>query len=142
MWIEPKTNWQYSRDAEGNYIGDRFNVKDYNRIKNNSKFLKELLLETYSVLDTVGDLGIDLTYSDYIYADMIMKIEDVIYLIKDTVNISGPLSLPSCVDNGKFLTATDLNEIEHVQLKMYDLLIGQLNGIRRLSFTLGGGDFE
>ena len=141
MWIEPKVDWQYNIDQNGNYTGDRFNAEDYNRIKNNSVFLKDLLLELYIVSDTVGDLGKDLIYSDYVYADMIMKIEEAIYLISDTMEILNMDRLPICTENGRFLTVTDLNKIESTQLKLYKLLIGQLDGIRKLSFTLGGGIF-
>lgn len=141
MWIEPKVDWQYNIDQNGNYTGDRFNAEDYNRIKNNSVFLKDLLLELYIVSDTVGDLGKDLIYSDYVYADMIMKIEGAIYLISDTMEILNMDRLPICTENGRFLTVTDLNKIESTQLKLYKLLTGQLDGIKKLSFTLGGGIF-
>ena len=40
-WTTPKTDWYGTTDADGVYIGDRFNAADFNRIKNNLDFLRD-----------------------------------------------------------------------------------------------------
>ena len=45
-WETPKTDW-YGEEIEGVYVGDRFNAVDYNRIKNNLIFLRDLAVTVY-----------------------------------------------------------------------------------------------
>ena len=45
-WITPKTDW-YGEVVDGVYVGDRFNASDYNRIKNNLSYLRELAVQMY-----------------------------------------------------------------------------------------------
>ena len=47
MWQTPKTNWYGSVDANGHYEGDRFNAVDFNRIKNNLEYLREMAIKMY-----------------------------------------------------------------------------------------------
>ena len=46
-WTTPKTDWQGATNAEGVYIGDRFNAADFNRIKNNLQYLRDLAIKMY-----------------------------------------------------------------------------------------------
>lgn len=64
-WQTPKTNWKQ---------GDKVNMQDYNRWKNNITYLRELSLEVYKSY-TLTDMGTDKAYTDYIYADEINTIE-------------------------------------------------------------------
>ena len=42
-WITPKTNWRVRIDPwTGNYLGDFFNVADYERIVGNIKYLHDI----------------------------------------------------------------------------------------------------
>ena len=41
-WQTPKTDWHGSTNSEGVYTGDRFNASDFNRIKNNLTFLRDM----------------------------------------------------------------------------------------------------
>lgn len=42
VWKQPKTDWKIEYDENGDYIGDYFEVADYNRIKNNLAYLKNI----------------------------------------------------------------------------------------------------
>ena len=48
VWQEPKTDWK---------ITDRFNITDFNRIKNNINYLHEKAMETsrYFKIDHMGE---------------------------------------------------------------------------------------
>lgn len=64
-WIEPKTNW--------NANSDRFNIGDYNRIKNNLTYLHEYASELYVPFET-EDMGEDATYPIFWDVDMFNEI--------------------------------------------------------------------
>ena len=46
-WETPKTDWHGERDANGVYFGDRFNATDFNRIKNNLQYLRDMAIALY-----------------------------------------------------------------------------------------------
>ena len=46
MWTTPKTDW-YGVSEDGVYRGDRFNAVDFNRIKNNLEYLRDLAQTMY-----------------------------------------------------------------------------------------------
>lgn len=67
MWQEPKTNWQST---------DYFNFSDYNRIKNNIAYLRDLALEVF-VDFPYKEMGEDKTsYAQYPYADEFTLMEE------------------------------------------------------------------
>ena len=45
-WSTPKTDWN-GETVDGVYTGDRFNAVDFNRIKNNLEYLRELAIKMY-----------------------------------------------------------------------------------------------
>lgn len=49
-WVNPKVNWEEN---------DRFNISDYNRIKNNLSYLKERANNTIRPF-FIEDMGVDL----------------------------------------------------------------------------------
>ena len=53
-WTTPKTDWQGATNAEGVYIGDRFNAADFNRIKNNLQYLRDLAIKMYDEFSLVS----------------------------------------------------------------------------------------
>ena len=57
-WITPKTDWWGRTDDEGVYTGDRFNAADFNRIKNNLDYLRNLAIKMYKEFSLVS-LGTD-----------------------------------------------------------------------------------
>ena len=74
-WTTPKTDWYGTTDADGVYIGDRFNAADFNRIKNNLDFLRDLAIKLYEEFSLVS-LGQDRVPGDYFYADEINQLEE------------------------------------------------------------------
>ena len=72
-WKTPKTDWHGSTNSEGVYTGDRFNASDFNRIKNNLEFLRELAITMYDDF-VINNLGNDRTPKDYFYADEINRL--------------------------------------------------------------------
>ena len=73
-WEAPKTDW-FGQMVDGVYVGDRFNATDFNRIKNNLSYLRELALKMYDEF-TIHSLGEDRTPVDFFYADEINKLEE------------------------------------------------------------------
>ena len=47
LWETPKTDWYGFTNGKGDYEGDRFNSNDYNRIKNNIQYLRDMAVEMY-----------------------------------------------------------------------------------------------
>lgn len=135
-WTPPKIDWFGSTDEEGVYSGDRFNNEDYNRIKNNLNYLRELAVALYPAF-AINFLGDDKTKRDFFYADEINKIEDNIDIIaKNTANFYYG-EKQTFYDNGKIFDYNELNRIESAILNMYEQLTNQYRGRRMLSFPLG-----
>ena len=140
-WETPKTNWQGYVDNNGNYIGDRFNAGDFNRIKNNLEYLKELAIKLYDSFSIVS-LGADKTPADYFYADEINALEENLDTInKNTLNMSYGTS-PVYNDNGNTMDFIELNRLEGAILDLYDKLTNKRNGRRMFTWNFGmKGDF-
>lgn len=140
-WETPKTNWQGYVDNNGNYIGDRFNAGDFNRIKNNLEYLRELAIELYDSFSIVS-LGADKTPADYFYADEINALEENLNTInKNTLNMSYGTS-PVYNDNGNTMDFIELNRLEGAILDLYDKLTNKSNGRRMFTWNFGmKGDF-
>lgn len=140
-WETPKTNWQGYVDNNGNYIGDRFNAGDFNRIKNNLEYLKELAIKLYDSFSIVS-LGADKTPADYFYADEINTLEENLNTInKNTLNMSYGTS-PVYNDNGNTMDFIELNRLEGAILDLYDKLTNKSNGRRMFTWNFGmKGDF-
>lgn len=138
-WETPKTNWQGYVDNNGNYIGDRFNASDFNRIKNNLEYLKELAIKLYDSFSIVS-LGADKTPADYFYADEINALEENLDTInKNTLNMSYGTS-PVYNDNGNTMDFIELNRLEGAILDLYDKLTNKSNGRRMFTWNFGMKD--
>ena len=61
-WTTPKTDWYgVTNPSDGVYTGDRFNAVDFNRIKNNLTYLRELALKMYDESPSVLTVPIRIT---------------------------------------------------------------------------------
>lgn len=140
-WETPKTNWQGYVDNNGNYIGDRFNASDFNRIKNNLEYLRDLAIKLYDSFSIVS-LGADKTPADYFYADEINALEENLNTInKNTLNMSYGTS-PVYNDNGNTMDFIELSRLEGAILDLYDKLTNKSNGRRMFTWNFGmKGDF-
>lgn len=144
-WIEPKTDWSAQYSDTGLFIGDFFNVEDYNRIKNNLLYLRELSTKLMNNVPVVT-VGQDKHYpdganpdfdNDHFFADEINLIEDGLEALDERMGFVDFGDKQTFYDNGKFIDADELNRIERAELKMYNLLVSSIAGKLRLAFRLG-----
>ena len=134
-WEAPKTDG-CGQMVDGVYVGDRFNATDFNRIKNNLSYLRELALKMYDEF-TIHSLGEDRTPVDFFYADEINKLEENLNTINsNTIKRSYGVA-PTYTDNGNTMTFTELNRLESAILDLYDRLTNQSEGRRTLQFNFG-----
>lgn len=141
-WVTPKTDWYGYTDADGVYTGDRFNAADFNRIKNNLQFLRDLAITMYSTFSIVS-LGSDRTPADYFYADEINQLEANLNTINTNTLRRSYGSTPSYNDNGNTMDFNELNRLEGAILDLYDRLSNQSEGRRMFTWNFGtkGGSF-
>lgn len=134
-WQTPKTDW--SGDVvDGVYVGDRFNAVDFNRIKNNLEYLRELAVKMYEEF-TIHSLGSDRTPKDYFYADEINKLEANLTTINSKSLKRSYGSAPTYVDNGNTMDFKELNRLESAILDLYDKLTNEYEGRRMLTWNFG-----
>lgn len=136
MWETPKTDWHYELDSEGLYVGDRFNATDFNRIKNNLEYLRELAIKMYDDF-TIHALGADRTPKDYFYADEINQLEENLNTVNQK-SIKGAYgNAPSYTANGNIMDFTELNRLEGAIFDLYDKLSNQNDGRRTFTWNFG-----
>lgn len=135
-WQTPKTDWHGAIDSEGNYIGDRFNASDFNRIKNNLTYLRDLASRLYDEFSIVS-LGEDRTPADYFYADEINQLEKNLDTINNNSLKRSYGTAPVYADNGNTMDYKELNRLEGAMLDLYNKLTNQYYGRRNLTFMFG-----
>ena len=136
-WTTPKTDWYGVTDSStGVYTGDRFNAVDFNRIKNNLTYLRELALKMYDEFSIVS-LGADRTYSDYFYADEINQLEENLKTINNKTLQRSYGNPPTYVANGNTMDFTELNRLESAILDLYDRLTNESEGRRTFTWNFG-----
>ena len=135
-WTTPKTNWNGDSAADGTYIGDRFNAVDFNRIKNNLDYLRELAIKLYEEFSLVS-LGEDRTPVDYFYADAINQLEENLNTVNDNTLQRSYGTAPTYVDNGNTMDFVELNRLESAILDLYDRLSNESEGRRMFTWNFG-----
>ncbi len=134
-WETPKTDW-HGAVVSGVYVGDRFNAADFNRIKNNLDYLRELASQMYDEFSLVS-LGDDRTPADYFYADEINQLEANLNTVNDNTLMRSYGDAPMYADNGKTMDFAELNRLEGAILDLYDRLTNQSHGRRMFSWNFG-----
>ena len=135
-WETPKTDWYGVTDEDGNYTGDRFNAEDYNRIKNNIEYLREIAIALYDEFDIVS-VGADKTPADYFYADEINQLDENLRTVnQQTLNMDIEKN-PVYADNTPTMTFEELNRLEKAILDLYDRLHNQFVGRRMFTWNFG-----
>lgn len=135
-WTTPKTDWHGGLNVEGVYEGDRFNATDFNRIKNNLAYLRDLAITLYEEFSIVS-LGNDRTPADYFYADEINQLEaNLVTINQNTINRSYGTA-PTYVENGNTMDYTELNRLESATLDLYNRLTNQSEGRRMFTWNFG-----
>lgn len=135
-WINPKTDWNGYTDSDGVYHGDRFNIEDFNRIKNNLRFLRDFAVKMYPDFD-IEDMGGYKGYDDYPYADEINTMENNLDTIAESTIRTSYGEKQVFMDNGAFIDYKELNRIESAILDIYNKLLTQHDGRRMCTFMLG-----
>lgn len=136
MWQTPKTDWHGETNSEGIYIGDRFNAHDFNRIKNNIEYLREIAISLYDEFD-ITMLGEDKTPRDYFYADEINALEQNIMTINDNTLKRQYGNAPYYKANGNTMDFAELNRLESMILDLYHKLMNQSQGRRMFIWNFG-----
>lgn len=140
-WSTPKTNWNASHDEAGNYTGDYFNCSDYNRIKENLIYLRNIGVVTHPDF-VIKDLGTDKTVEDYLYADEVNLLEETLDTInQNTLNMQYG-NTKTFAENGSMIDADELNRIESAILDLYNRITNEAAGRRKFNWCFGmkGGD--
>lgn len=143
-WSTPKTNWKVQYNEEGVFTGDFFNVADYNRIKNNLVYLRDLATEMFEDVPEIT-VGANKhvpnnTYSfanDHFFADEINLIEDGLEALDERFEFVDFGNKQTFYDNGRFIDYQELNRIERAELELYDFLTYSIAGRPKLAFKLG-----
>lgn len=133
-WTTPKTDW-YGETVDGVYSGDRFNAKDFNRIKDNLAYLAELANKLYTEFST-GSVE-NKSVGDYFYADEINQLEQNLITINNNTLKRSYGTAPTYTDNGSTMTYTELNRLESAILDLYNRLTNEYNGRRTFTWNFG-----
>lgn len=134
-WSTPKTDWN-GETVDGVYIGDRFNAVDFNRIKNNLEYLRELAIKMYEEF-SIQSLGSDRTPKDFFYADEINTLEDNLKTINNNSLQRSYGNVPVYVDNGNTMDFKELNRLESAILDLYEKLTNEYEGRRMFTWNFG-----
>lgn len=128
MWTEPKTDWEST---------DYFNLTDYNRIKNNIAYLRELALEVF-VDFPFEDMGDDKSsYSEYLYADEFNAMENNLESMRENTFLFDDSEPKQWYENQRTPNYEDFNRLERACLLFYNGFNGIKENKRRLPFRLG-----
>lgn len=127
-WKTPKTNWVET---------DRFNVLDFNRIKNNLEYLHfkaSLMYKNFQL----SNMGEDITsYESYWDVMFFNAFEENVEIINRIILTKDYGISQRFFENGPFIKWDELNRIENACLQMKNILERQELGLRKLSFRLG-----
>ena len=132
-WTTPKTDWS-GAITNGEYVGDRFNYDDFNRIKNNLEYLREYSLNLHDEYE-INDVGDDKTVSDFFYADEINALEENLEIIAETCLSIDYGDAPTYEPNGYTMDYVELNRLESAILDLYENLYNEYYGRRHLEFN-------
>ncbi len=135
-WQTPKTNWKATYDSSGRLIGDYVNIEDYNRIKNNLLYLRDMVIDFFGPVQPFP-VGTDKTYGDYYYAFEWNYIENGLEILENAIKLWDFGDKMTFYDNGRFIPYDELNRIESAELKIYENLNSSADSRRRFAFTLG-----
>lgn len=128
MWQEPKTDWK----AE-----DYIDMSDYNRIKNNIAYLRELALSVYLDFPWT-DMGTDKTsYAQYPYADEFNALENNLESLRQNTFLFDDSDQKQWYENQRTPNYEDFNRLERACLLFYKGINNQKENIRRIPFRLG-----
>ena len=130
-WIEPKTDWTSST---------RFNIEDYNRIKNNLTYLHNVALVrigTFDIEDMGSDLVVGVDESKNWDVNVFNAFENNLHTISNKIINADIGGKKTFYENGAFPDFAELNRIESVMLRNKNALDNLSAGLRRIPFKFG-----
>lgn len=128
MWQTPKTGWTEN---------DRFELEDYNRIKNNIYFLWEkgkTIFPNFSIKDMGKDI---LSEDEDFNVRYFNAFEENIDILNQNTFIQNLGVKQTFYINGIFIKWDELNRIENASLKIKKIIEAKEKSERRISFRLG-----
>ena len=114
-WVTPKTNWVKT---------DRINYVDYNRIKNNLAYLRDLAAQLYREFDITVDPDKD-NYSLWPYPSEINRLEENLETIRNHTYQFRTGQKRTYYGNVPTIDWQELNRLESATLLIHDNLQGQ-----------------
>lgn len=130
-WIEPKTDWSSA---------SRFNIEDYNRIRNNLNYLHDVALiriGTFEIEDMGVDLVVDMDEEKNWDVDVFNSIENNLHTISNKIINADIGAKKTFYENGMMPDFAELNRIESVSLRNKNALDNLSEGLRRIPFRFG-----
>ncbi len=127
-WQAPKTDWKFT---------DRFNIEDFNRIKNNLIYIWEQVQIIWGNFEIL-DMGEDITsYSTYWDVNDFNAFEANVDTINEHMLSQDYGIRQTFYENAPFIKWDELNRIETATLRMKRIVDGRKASLVRLSFRLG-----
>lgn len=127
-WTTPKTNWTDT---------DRFNISDFNRIKNNLQYLHDESEIIYGEYD-IADMGSDISsYAGYWDVEKFNIIEQNLITINTHMNGADIGQALTYYENGVFINHAELNRIENTSLTLKSIIDGWREAMATLPFRMG-----
>ena len=130
-WSTPKTNW---------IVTDRFNITDYNRIKNNIAWLHDKAEKLLKHDIDYNDMGADVSgYTGYRTAKQFNDFEQNVDIVNEEVFPRDLGETKTFYPNGAFIDYNELNRLESATVTIREDVDGLEAGIsdKHLAFTLG-----
>lgn len=127
-WITPKTDWN---------TNSKFNIDDYNRIKNNLVYLKDRANKLIIPFE-IDDMGSDLTaYTSFWDVKIFNLFETNLEKINQKTYNKNLGDTKTFYENGQFIKYDELNRLESSMITLKDTLDRQEQGLRHIPFRLG-----
>lgn len=127
-WSTPKTNWTAT---------DSFNIADYNRIKNNLKYLhdeSEIIYGEYAIVDMGSDIS---SYAGYWDVAKFNAFENNLQTINEHMINASIGTKMTFYENGMFIGFAELNRIENATVTLKSIIDGWYEARTALPFRLG-----
>lgn len=131
MWITPKEDWT---------AVDYFNLSDYDRIRGNLQYLRNMAVSLYANFELHG-LG-EKSVSDLPFAEFFNEVEAGLQRLADQ-SFRHPdfTARKEWHENMPTWSWEDLNRIEGALQSLYGYLKSQSDSKTTIAFILGGGRF-
>lgn len=133
-WTTPKTNWQVLWN-NGNYIGDYFNIADYERITGNMEHLLQIAADVFG--SNIEKTFAVKTVDGFYYAADVNAITEALNALAEQTYALIEEEFPTYSGNQAFPDYVMWNRIESAQLAYYNMINATKSVQQRLAYRLG-----